>query len=370
MDDADKFVNELNQLTDAATVEIETAASPEELEQVRVRYFGRRGSLTMLMRGLGLLDPAIRRAHGNALNVAKDWLANAIETRAVELGRAALEERLASERADVTLPVPFAGAGRIHPITQTIDEIVAIFGEMGFAVAEGPHIEEDFYNFTALNIPPEHPARQEHDTFYLPERPDGTRLVLRTHTSPVQIRTMLAQKPPIRIMVPGRTFRCDHDATHSPMFHQVEGLVIDRTTHMGHLKGCLIEFCRAFFSLGDLPVRFRPSYFPFTEPSAEVDIGCSRQGGDLRIGAGGDWLEILGSGMVHPQVLKNCGIDPSEYQGFAFGMGIERVAMLKYGIPDLRTFYDSDLRWLRHYGFLPLDVPSLVRGPLLGGAGA
>jgi phenylalanyl-tRNA synthetase alpha chain len=241
---------------------------------------------------------------------------------------------------------------------------------MGLFVAEGPHIEEDFYNFSALNIPPEHPARQEHDTFYLPERPDGTRLVLRTHTSPVQIRTMLAQRPPIRIIVPGRTFRCDHDATHSPMFHQVEGLVIDRTTHMGHLKGCLIEFCRAFFGVADLPVRFRPSYFPFTEPSAEVDIGCSRQGGELRIGAGGDWLEILGSGMVHPQVLENCGIDPAEYQGFAFGMGIERVAMLKYGIPDLRTFYDSDLRWLRHYGFLPLDVPSLVRGPLAGGTAA
>jgi phenylalanyl-tRNA synthetase alpha chain len=268
----------------------------------------------------------------------------------------------------VTLPVPFATAGRLHPISQTVDEIVAIFGEMGFVVAEGPHIEEDFYNFTALNIPPEHPARQEHDTFYLPGRPDGSRLVLRTHTSPVQIRTMLAQQPPIRIIVPGRTFRMDHDATHSPMFHQVEGLVIDRTTHMGHLKGCLIEFLRAYFALDDLPVRFRPSYFPFTEPSAEVDIGCSRQGGELRIGAGGDWLEILGSGMVHPRVLKNCGIDPSEYQGFAFGMGIERVAMLKYGIPDVRAFYDSDLRWLRHYGFLPLDVPSLVRGPLLGGA--
>ncbi len=240
---------------------------------------------------------------------------------------------------------------------------------MGFVVAEGPHIEEDFYNFTALNIPPEHPARQEHDTFYLPERADGTRLVLRTHTSPVQIRTMLAQQPPIRIIVPGRTFRCDHDATHSPMFHQVEGLVIDRTTHMGHLKGCLIEFCRAFFGVDDLPVRFRPSYFPFTEPSAEVDIGCSREGGGLKIGAGGDWLEILGSGMVHPKVLANCGIDPSEYQGFAFGMGIERVAMLKYGIPDLRTFYDFDLRWLRHYGFLPLDIPSLVRGPLPGCSG-
>ena len=278
----------------------------------------------------------------------------------------------------------FASEGRIHPISQTIDEIVAIFGEMGFVVAEGPHIEEDFYNFTALNIPPEHPARQEHDTFYLPERlgrrsntagtlaavDDGSRLVLRTHTSPVQIRTMLAQQPPIRIIVPGRTFRADHDATHSPMFHQVEGLVVDRAIHMGHLKGCLIEFCRAFFGVDDLPVRFRPSYFPFTEPSAEVDIGCSRAGGRLEIGAGGDWLEILGSGMVHPKVLQNCGIDPAQYQGFAFGMGIERVAMLKYGIPDLRTFYESDLRWLRHYGFLPLDIPSLVRGPLTGAGAA
>lgn len=369
MNDADEFVGELNQLTGAATTEIETAASLEELEQLRVRYLGRRGSFTSLMRRLGEFAPQQRPLYGNALNVAKDYLTDAIGTRTTELGRRALEQRLAAERADATLPVRFAGEGRIHPISQTIDEIVAIFGEMGFVVAEGPHIEEDFYNFTALNIPPEHPARQEHDTFYLPERADGTRLVLRTHTSPVQIRTMLAQQPPIRIIVPGRTFRCDHDATHSPMFHQVEGLVVDRSTHMGHLKGCLIEFCRAFFGLDDLPVRFRPSYFPFTEPSAEVDIGCSRRGGKLEIGAGGDWLEILGSGMVHPKVLQNCGIDPAQYQGFAFGMGIERVAMLKYGIPDLRTFYDSDLRWLHHYGFLPLDIPSLVRGPL-GGAGA
>ena len=363
-------MTDFNPLNDAILREIATAPSSEALEEIRVKLLGRRGSLTLAMRELGALAPEERRQAGAALNAAKDRITAALTEAATLLGRAALEQRLASERADVTLPVPYAGAGRIHPISQTVDEIVAIFGEMGFAVAEGPHIEEDFYNFTALNIPPEHPARQEHDTFYLPERPDGTRLVLRTHTSPVQIRTMLAQKPPIRIIVPGRTFRCDHDATHSPMFHQVEGLVIDRTTHMGHLKGCLIEFCRAFFDVDDLPVRFRPSYFPFTEPSAEVDIGCSRAGGELKIGAGGDWLEILGSGMVHPQVLKNCGIDPSEYQGFAFGMGIERVAMLNYGIPDLRTFYESDLSWLRHYGFLPLDVPSLVRGPLSGGAAA
>jgi phenylalanyl-tRNA synthetase alpha chain len=325
------------------------------------------------MRRLGALPSGERREAGAQLNALKDEISAAIDARAAILHRAALTERLAGERADVTLPVltgPPGGAdaGRIHPISQTIDEVIAIFGEMGFVVAEGPHIETDFHNFTALNIPPEHPARQEHDTFYLPERPDGSRLVLRTHTSPVQIRTMQAQQPPLRIIVPGRTFRCDHDATHSPMFHQVEGLVIDRTSHMGHLKGCLIEFCRAFFDIDDLPVRFRPSYFPFTEPSAEVDIGCSRSGGELRIGAGADWLEILGSGMVHPKVLQNCGIDPSEYQGFAFGMGIERVAMLKYGIPDLRTFYDSDLRWLRHYGFVPLDIPSPVRGALSGSA--
>jgi phenylalanyl-tRNA synthetase alpha chain len=348
--------------------EIAAANSPEALEEIRVHVLGRRGTLTAAMRELSGLDSEARRHAGAALNEAKERIAAALAEAGARLGRAVLEARLAAERADPTLPVPFAPQGRIHPISQTIDEIVAIFGEMGFAVAEGPHIEEDFYNFTALNIPPEHPARQEHDTFYLPERPDGTRLVLRTHTSPVQIRTMQRQKPPIRIIVPGRTFRCDHDATHSPMFHQVEGLVVDRTAHMGHLKGCLIEFCRAYFGVDDLPVRFRPSYFPFTEPSAEVDIGCSRTGGELKIGTGGDWLEILGSGMVHPQVLQNCGIDPAEYQGFAFGMGIERVAMLKYGIPDLRTFYESDLRWLRYYGFVPLDIPSLVRGPLWGGA--
>jgi phenylalanyl-tRNA synthetase alpha chain len=356
--------------TDDILREIAAAPSPQALDEIRIKVLGRRGSLTLAMRELGVLEAGERRRAGVTLNAAKDRITAALGEASARLSRAALEERLATEFADVTLPVPFASAGRIHPISQTVDEIVAIFGEMGFAVAEGPHIEEDFYNFTALNIPPEHPARQEHDTFYLPERPDGPRLVLRTHTSPVQIRTMLAQKPPIRIIVPGRTFRCDHDATHSPMFHQVEGLVIDRTTHMGHLKGCLIEFLRAYFSLDDLPVRFRPSYFPFTEPSAEVDIGCSRQGGELKVGAGSDWLEILGSGMVHPQVLRNCDVDPDEFQGFAFGMGIERVAMLKYGIPDVRAFYDSDLRWLRYYGFVPLDVPSLVRGPLPAGAAA
>jgi phenylalanyl-tRNA synthetase alpha chain len=341
---------------------IKTATSRDALEQVRVAILGRKGRVTALMKGLGGLEPEARRREGAALNRLKDEVETAIGHAARRLESDELRQRLAQERVDVTLPVAAEAQGRIHPLSQTIDELVAIFGEMGFAVAEGPDIEDDFHNFTALNIPPEHPARQEQDTFYLSDAAGGGRKVLRTHTSPVQIRTMLAQKPPIRIIVPGRTFRSDHDATHSPMFHQVEGLVIDRVTHMGHLKGCLIEFCRAFFDIDDLPVRFRPSYFPFTEPSAEVDIGCSREGGGLRIGAGADWLEILGSGMVHPQVLRNCGIDPSVYQGFAFGVGIERIAMLKYGIPDLRTFYESDLRWLRHYGFLPLDVPSMTGG--------
>jgi phenylalanyl-tRNA synthetase alpha chain len=340
---------------------IRQAASLEALEQARVALLGRKGRITELMKGLGGLAPEARRELGAALNRLKGEAEEAITHATRRLADDALRQRLGEERVDVTLPVRAELEGRVHPLSQTIDEIVAIFGEMGFSVAEGPDIEDDFHNFTALNIPPEHPARQEQDTFYLPEDRHG-RKVLRTHTSPVQIRTMRKVKPPIRIIVPGRTFRSDHDATHSPMFHQVEGLVIDRATHMGHLKGCLVEFCRAFFDIDDLPVRFRPSYFPFTEPSAEVDIGCSREGGGLRIGAGGDWLEILGSGMVHPKVLANCGIDPAEYQGFAFGMGIERIAMLKYGIPDLRAIYDNDLRWLRHYGFLPLEVPSMTGG--------
>jgi len=338
------------------------AGSIAELEQVRVEALGKKGAVTQRMKRLGGLDPEARKAAGQALNEVKEVIAAAIEARKQDLEEAELEARLAEERIDITLPPRPAEVGRIHPISQTIDEMVAIFGEMGFSVAEGPHIEDDFHNFTALNIPPEHPARQEHDTFYLQAGPDGERKVLRTHTSPVQIRTMQKTQPPIRIIVPGRTFRADSDATHSPMFHQLEGLVVDETTHMGHLKGTLVEFCRAIFGVDDLPVRFRPSYFPFTEPSAEVDIGCSRKGGTLKIGAGGDWLEILGCGMVHPKVLENCGIDPTRYQGYAFGMGVERIAMLKYGIPDLRTFFESDLRWLRHYGFVPLEAPSLVRG--------
>jgi phenylalanyl-tRNA synthetase alpha chain len=355
--------DDLDTIRDEAVGRAREATSTDALETLRVELLGKKGRVTDLMKTLGGLAPEARKARGAALNALKDEIARAIEAKAASLAEAELDRRLEAERIDVTLPPRPLAEGRIHPISQTIDEMVAIFGEMGFKVAEGPDIEEDFYNFTALNIPPEHPARQSHDTFYLKGK-EGEKApkVLRTHTSPVQVRTMLAEKPPIRIIVPGRTYRSDHDATHSPNFHQIEGLVIDRTTHMGHLKGCLNEFARAFFDLPELPVRFRPSYFPFTEPSAEMDIGCSRTGGELKIGAGGDWLEILGCGMVHPKVLANCGIDPDEYQGFAFGMGIERVAMLKYGIPDLRTFYEADLRWLRHYGFLALDVPTLSGG--------
>ncbi len=339
---------------------VETATDVQVLEQVRVSALGKKGQITALMKGLGQMEPDERKAAGQQLNVLKQEIVDLIDARKFELENAGLDARLAEEKIDITLPTRPESHGTIHPISQTIDELISIFGEMGFVVAEGPDIEEDWYNFTALNIPIDHPARQEHDTFYVNAEKAGERMVLRTHTSPVQIRTMQTQEPPIRIIVPGRTYRCDHDATHSPMFHQIEGLVIDEVTHMGHLKGCLIEMCRAFFGVDELPVRFRPSYFPFTEPSAEVDIGCSFEGGTLKIGNFDGWLEILGSGMVNPNVLENCGIDSAKYQGFAFGMGIERMAMLKYGIPDLRTFYDTDLRWLKHYGFQPLDVPSLV----------
>jgi phenylalanyl-tRNA synthetase alpha chain len=342
--------------------EVAGATDLDALEQVRIAALGKKGRITAEMKTLGGLDPEARKQTGQALNRVKDAVAGALEARKADLAAAALDARLADERIDVSLPVRPEMKGRIHPITQTIDELTAIFAEMGFTVAEGPDIESDYYNFEALNFPPDHPARQDHDTFYMTPDADGVRKVLRTHTSPVQIRHMEKNAPPIRIIVPGRTFRSDHDATHSPMFHQVEGLVIDKTTHMGHLKGCLTDFCRAFFGIDDLPLRFRPSYFPFTEPSAEVDIGCSRAGGELKIGNHGDWLEILGSGMVHPNVLRYAGIDPNEYQGFAFGMGIERIAMLKYGIPDLRPFYDSDLRWMRHYGFMPLAQPTIAGG--------
>ncbi|MGD9536441.1 MAG: phenylalanine--tRNA ligase subunit alpha [Alphaproteobacteria bacterium] len=342
---------------------VEGAGDLAALEELRVHALGRKGRLTERMKALGAVaDIEARKALGARLNVVKDELTEALAARKAALAGVALDARLAAERIDVSLPARPEQDGRIHPITQVIDELVAIFADMGFKVAEGPDIEDDFHNFTALNIPPEHPARQMHDTFYLPPGPDGEAKLLRTHTSPVQVRTMEAGPPPYRIIVPGRTYRVDYDMTHTPMFHQIEGLVIDSSTHMGHLKGCLIDFVRAFFELDDLPVRFRPSFFPFTEPSAEMDIGCSRKAGELKLGQGGDWLEILGCGMVHPRVLELAGVDPTRYQGFAFGLGVERCAMLKYGIPDLRTFFDADLRWLRHYGFGALDTPSLATG--------
>jgi phenylalanyl-tRNA synthetase alpha chain len=340
------------------------AGSVAELEQVRVEALGKKGAVTQRMKNLGGLDPEARKAAGQALNQVKEAIAAAIEARKQDLEEAELESRLAEERIDVTLPPRPAAVGRIHPISQTIDEMVAIFGEMGFSVAEGPHIEDDFHNFTALNIPPEHPARQEHDTFYVARSEGDNRPphVLRTHTSPVQIRYMETHGVPCRVIAPGRVYRADYDQTHTPMFHQVEGLAIDRDISMANLKWVLEEFCRAFFEVEGVELKFRASHFPFTEPSAEVDIRCSWAGGQLKIGEGDAWMEILGSGMVHPKVLAAAGVDPTQWQGFAFGMGIDRLAMLKYGIPDLRAFFDSDLRWLRHYGFSALDIPTLAGG--------
>ena len=351
------MTDDLHALETEAAAAIAAAADPAALEAVRVALLGRNGRLTALLRELGKTPPEQRRERGAALNALRDRLAAALDSRRVTLDEAALTARLAAERIDVTLPPPPRPQGLIHPISRTMEEMAAIFGAMGFAIAEGPDVETDWHNFSALNIPAHHPARDDQDTFYLTAPPGAPPPVLRTHTSPVQIRAMLARGVPLRVIVPGRTYRADHDATHSPMFHQVEGLVIDRDITLGHLKGCLIDFLRAFFAVPDLPVRFRASYFPFTEPSMEVDIGWDRKSGAL--GQGGDWLEILGSGMVHPRVLANVGIDPREFQGFAFGMGIERVTMLKHGIPDLRPFYDSDIRWLRHYGFNPL-APALL----------
>ena len=329
-------------------------------DAVRVAFLGKTGRLTAAMKELGRLPPEERRVRGAALNVVKDRLAAAVEERRHALEAQALHERLASERIDVSLPPPAAPAGLVHPLSRTMEEMAAIFGAMGFRVVEGPDVENDWFNFGALNIPAHHPARTDQDTFYVPGERDGRPLVLRTHTSPVQIRTMLNDKPPFRVIVPGRTYRADSDATHTPMFHQVEGLVIDRDVTLAHLKGCLIDFLRAFFGIATLPVRFRSSYFPFTEPSMEVDIGWDRRSGQL--GAGGDWLEILGSGMVHPRVLANCGLDPREWQGFAFGMGIDRVTMLKQAIPDLRVLFENDVRWLRHYGTPPAAGIALHQG--------
>jgi phenylalanyl-tRNA synthetase alpha chain len=342
--------------------QVASASDEAALEALRVATLGKKGSISEQMKTLGAMSPDARKEAGAALNVLKDKVTEAIAARKAVLQEAQLEQRLAFEKIDVTLPARAEPRGTVHPVSQVWEEVVQIFGDLGFAVAEGPHIEDDFHNFTALNIPPEHPARQEHDTFYFHEKPDGSRMVLRTHTSPVQIRTMLTQKPPIRIIAPGRTFRNDSDMTHTPMFNQIEGLVIDETTHMGHLKWILAEFCKSFFEVDDVKMRFRASHFPFTEPSMEVDINCSWESGQVKIGQGSSWLEILGSGMVHPNVIKAGGLDPDKFQGYAFGMGLDRLAMLKYGIPDLRAFFEADLRWLRHYGFKALNVPTLPGG--------
>lgn len=342
--------------------QIAAADDEDALEAVRVKALGKKGAISLLLKGLGAMSAEERRVSGPALNGTKERVSEAIAARRAALREAALEERLATEFVDVTLPARHEALGTVHPVSQVYEEIVQIFGDLGFSVAEGPHIEDDFHNFTALNIPAEHPARQEHDTFYVNEGANGERLVLRTHTSPVQIRAMQKHGVPIRIIAPGRTFRCDSDPTHTPMFHQVEGLAIDETTHLGHLKWTLEEFCKVFFELDRVKMRFRASHFPFTEPSMEVDIGFRRVDGRLQIGEGDEWLEILGSGMVHPNVLKAVNVDPERYQGFAFGIGIDRLAMLKYGIPDLRAFFEADLRWLSHYGFSPISVPTLAGG--------
>ncbi len=354
---------ELDTLQAELLEQISSAGDLAALEQVRIGALGKKGRVSEQMTRLGSLAADQRKAFGQATNAVKAAVSDALDARKADLEAGVLEARLATERADITLPVRLGplSEGRIHPVSQVFDEVIEIFADMGFAVAEGPDIESDDYNFTKLNIPAEHPARQEHDTFYLRDTTpaDGRnsgRMVLRTHTSPVQIRTMLTQKPPIRIIAPGRVYRSDSDQTHTPMFHQIEGLVIDESTHLGHLKWCLEEFCKAFFEVDEVKMRFRASHFPFTEPSMEVDLDAAA------IGKPGRWLEILGSGMVHPNVIRNCGLDPEKYQGFAFGMGLDRITMLKYGVPDLRDMFSADLRWMRHYGFLAVDVPTLAGG--------
>jgi phenylalanyl-tRNA synthetase alpha chain len=356
---------------------IEAAADEGAIEAVRVAALGKKGSVSALLASLGGMPPDERKSAGPAINGLKNEIAERIEARKAALKEKALEARLAAERVDITLPLPPppTAQGRVHPVSQVIDEITAIFSDMGFSIAEGPDIETDWFNFTALNFPEGHPAREMHDTFFMAPSPDGVKRVLRTHTSPVQIRVMRhtnekpgagyvtpAMDPPIRVIMPGRTYRHDSDQTHTPMFHQVEGLVIDKSSHIGQLRWVLEEFLKAFFEVDTVKTRFRPSFFPFTEPSMEVDVQCDRSGNEVKIGEGSDWLEILGCGMVHPNVLRNCGLDPDVYQGFAWGMGIDRLAMLKYGMPDLRAFFDGDKRWLDHYGFRAWDIPTLFGG--------
>lgn len=368
---------QISTLRSDLTAAIGAAENEAALDNVRVSALGKKGSVSALLATLGSMAAEDRKSAGPAINGLKNDIAGLIEARSTELKSAALAARLKAETVDVTLPLPPAptAKGRIHPISQTIDEITAIFSDMGFSIAEGPDIETDYFNFTALNFPEGHPAREMHDTFFMKPGPDGVKKVLRTHTSPVQVRVMQktnekpaasyltpSQDPPIRVVMPGRTYRNDSDQTHTPMFHQVEGLVIDKESHIGQLRWVLEEFLKAFFEVPSVTLRFRPSFFPFTEPSMEVDVQCDRSGSEVKIGEGKDWLEILGCGMVHPNVLRNAGLDPDVYQGFAWGMGIDRLAMLKYGMPDLRAFFDADQRWIEHYGFRPLDLPTLFGG--------
>jgi len=366
-------MDDIEQLRSEATTAIESADTLDALEKLRVAYLGKQGSISARMKTLGKMSPDERQSQGPLLNALRQGVAVAVSAKKMQLESAAMDAQLADERIDLTLPALQLPRGSVHPVSQVMDELAEIFADLGFAVAEGPEIEDDWRNFTALNIPETHPARAMHDTFYFPDTDsDGRRMLLRTHTSPVQIRTMatLAEKgeePPIRIIAPGRVYRSDSDATHTPMFHQIEGLVIDRDIHLGHLKWTLETFLRAFFERDDVVLRLRPSYFPFTEPSVEVDVGYTNEGGKRVIGGSGDdanggWMEVLGSGMVNRRVIENCGLDANEWQGFAFGTGVDRLAMLKYGMDDLRAFFDGDIRWLSHYGFDALDVPTLSGG--------
>ncbi|MGV1896249.1 phenylalanine--tRNA ligase subunit alpha [Agrobacterium vitis] len=358
-------MSDLESLKTSLLADIAGASDEAGIEAVRLSAMGKKGSVSELLKTLGSMTPEDRQTRGAAINALKNEITEQLTAKKTELKDAAINARLKAETLDVSLPVRSSPAerGRIHPISQIVDEITAIFADMGFSIAEGPDIETDYYNFTALNFPEGHPAREMHDTFFLQPDANGERKVLRTHTSPVQVRTMEAQKPPIRIVIPGKTYRQDSDATHSPMFHQVEGLVIDKTANVGHLRWILEEFCKTFFEVDSVTMRFRPSFFPFTEPSFEVDIQCDRSSGPIvKFGEGKDWMEILGCGMVHPNVLRAGGLDPDEYQGFAWGMGLDRIAMLKYGMPDLRDFFNADVRWMSHYGFRPLDVPTLFGG--------
>ena len=358
-------MSDLNELKQGLLEAIAAASSEAALEEVRVGALGKKGSVSELLKSLGGMSPEERQTRGAAINQLKTEISDALSAAKATLKDAAITARLAAETVDVTLPVRSSPAerGRIHPISQIVDEITAIFADMGFSIAEGPDIETDYYNFTALNFPEGHPAREMHDTFFFQPDENGERKVLRTHTSPVQVRTMEANEPPIRIIIPGKTYRQDSDATHSPMFHQVEGLVIDKVSNVANMRWVLEEFCKAFFEVPSVTMRFRPSFFPFTEPSFEVDIQCDRSSGPIvKFGEGTDWMEILGCGMVHPNVLRAGGLDPDVYQGFAWGMGLDRIAMLKYGMPDLRDFFNADVRWMTHYGFRPLDMPTLFGG--------